>query len=260
MLAESGGLAPQPAEPIHLLSKQRPRLGGFALQNGGEQWSCPTSLAARNGFQPITALRGFALRKSGGGERSCSPATERRPIRLKRVPAPRPVSPPKVPAAGFAPASIRLEGGGLSFSAARRWSAGARKWRSPSNARVSRAGARHGQLGERSGPRGGTPTHNTAFEAPHDCNFTTRGNPSSLHGSFDGTSFGFRSSKVVPLPGIAPGIRPSHGRVIALSLQGEKRSPTRVELRYVSPGYVSLLGAQPQPRARAPLDHGRASA
>ena len=63
MLAESGGLAPQPAEPIHLLSKQRPRLGGFTLQSGGEQWSCPTSLAARNGFQPITALRGFALRK-----------------------------------------------------------------------------------------------------------------------------------------------------------------------------------------------------
>ena len=29
-------------------------------------------------------------------------------------------SPPKVPAAGFAPASIRLEGGGLSFSATRR--------------------------------------------------------------------------------------------------------------------------------------------
>lgn len=31
-----------------------------------------------------------------------------------------PVSPPKVPAAGFAPASIRLEGGGLSYSATRR--------------------------------------------------------------------------------------------------------------------------------------------
>ena len=32
-----------------------------------------------------------------------------------------------------------------------------------------------GQLGEQNGPRGGTPTHNTAFEALHDCNFTTRG-------------------------------------------------------------------------------------
>src|SRR5688572_19323810 len=63
MLAESGGLAPQPAKPIHLFSKQRPHLGGFTLQSGGEQWSCPTSLAARNGFQPITALRGFALHK-----------------------------------------------------------------------------------------------------------------------------------------------------------------------------------------------------
>ena len=74
MLAESGGLAPQPAEPIHLFSKQRPHLGGFTLQSGGEQWSCPTGLAARNGFQPITALRGFTLRENGGGERSCSPS------------------------------------------------------------------------------------------------------------------------------------------------------------------------------------------
>jgi hypothetical protein len=31
-LAESGGLAPQPAEPIHLFSKQCPHLGGFTLQ------------------------------------------------------------------------------------------------------------------------------------------------------------------------------------------------------------------------------------
>ena len=58
--------------------------------------------------------------KNGGGERSCSPAARSRPIRFKRVPTPWPVSPPKVPAAGFAPASIRLEGGGLSFSATRR--------------------------------------------------------------------------------------------------------------------------------------------
>src|SRR5690606_4278820 len=34
---------------------------------------------------------------------------------------------------------------------------------------------------EKNGPRGGTPTHNTAFEAPHDCNFTTRGKNWSLH-------------------------------------------------------------------------------
>jgi hypothetical protein len=32
------------------------------------------------------------------------------------------------------------------------------------------------------------------------------------------------AAKVVPLPGIAPGTRPSHGRMMALSLQGEKRS------------------------------------
>src|ERR1041385_8897420 len=83
-MAESRGLAPQPDWPVHLFSRQCPRLGGFALH---------------------------------------------------------------VSATGFAPASIRLEGGGLSFSATRR----------------------------KNGPHGGTPTRNTAFEAPHDCNFTTRG-------------------------------------------------------------------------------------
>lgn len=34
-LAESGGLAPQPAMPIQLFSKQRPHLGGFTPQ---EKW------------------------------------------------------------------------------------------------------------------------------------------------------------------------------------------------------------------------------
>ena len=34
-MAESGGLAPQPAGPVRLFSKQRPRLGGFTLQ---EEW------------------------------------------------------------------------------------------------------------------------------------------------------------------------------------------------------------------------------
>lgn len=73
--------------PVHLFSKQRPHLGGFTLQeNGGEQWTCPTGLATRAGFQPDAALRGFTL-QSGGGERSCSPApTCRGPIRFKRVP------------------------------------------------------------------------------------------------------------------------------------------------------------------------------
>ena len=46
----------------------------LSRKDGGEQWSCPTSLAARIGFQPITALRGFTLLKIGGGERSCSPS------------------------------------------------------------------------------------------------------------------------------------------------------------------------------------------
>lgn len=33
-VAESGGLAPQPVWPVHLFSRQRPRLGGFTLQIG----------------------------------------------------------------------------------------------------------------------------------------------------------------------------------------------------------------------------------
>ena len=74
-----------------IIIEASPHLGGLTRQSGGEQWSCPTSLAARIGFQPITALRGFTLRKIGGGERSCSPAARGRPIRFKRVPAPRPV-------------------------------------------------------------------------------------------------------------------------------------------------------------------------
>lgn len=36
-VAESGGLAPQSDEPIHLFSKQRPRLGEFTLQKSPRQ-------------------------------------------------------------------------------------------------------------------------------------------------------------------------------------------------------------------------------
>ena len=58
--------------------------------------------------------------KNGGGERSCSPSRACGTNPLQTVVPPCGISPPKVPAAGFAPASIRLEGGGLSFSATRR--------------------------------------------------------------------------------------------------------------------------------------------
>lgn len=95
--------------------------------------------------------RSAALLSKVAEARGHAPQRRCRPIRFKRVPAPRPVSPPKVPPAGFAPASIRLEGGGLNCSATG------------------------------SGPRGGTPTRNPAFEAPHDGNFTTRGKKWSPH-------------------------------------------------------------------------------
>src|SRR5262245_22534412 len=84
-MAESGGLAPRPAEPIQLLSKQRPRLGGFTLQRGGEQWSRPTSLAARTGFQPVTALCGFALQKMAEARGHAPHPAAAGPIRFKRL-------------------------------------------------------------------------------------------------------------------------------------------------------------------------------
>lgn len=62
ILAESGGLAPQPAEPIHLFSKQRPRLGGFTLQSGGR--------SAQRGDGEAPSLRGVSgagARGAGGG-------------------------------------------------------------------------------------------------------------------------------------------------------------------------------------------------
>src|SRR5947209_19888753 len=46
-LAESGGLAPQPARPVRLLSKQRPRLGGFTLQERVAESSGPAPQASR---------------------------------------------------------------------------------------------------------------------------------------------------------------------------------------------------------------------
>lgn len=69
------------------------------------------------------------------------------PIRFKQSPARLSGLASMVSAAGLAPASFRLEGGGLNFSTTR----------------------------SQSGPHGETPTRNPAFEAPHDCNFTTRG-------------------------------------------------------------------------------------
>ena len=167
-VAESGGLAPQPAEPIQLFSKQRPHLGGFTLH---EKWRRAVVLPHR----PCGPKR---LPTDHRALRFYSPEKWRRrevmlPSGLAALPASNgcrhacPVSPPKVPPAGIAPASIRLEGGGLSFSATG------------------------------SGPHGGTPTRNPAFEAPHDCNFTTRG-------------------KVVPSRGLAPRSRASRARVLSL--------------------------------------------
>ncbi len=119
-MAESGGLAPLSALPIHLLSKQRPHLGGFTLlklaESSGPAPQAQRPKPASNRSPHFAALlskmaeaRGHApqrlhvaLTASNGCRHAC------------------PISPPKVSATGFAPASIRLEGGGLNFSATRR--------------------------------------------------------------------------------------------------------------------------------------------
>ncbi len=59
----------------------------------------------------------------------------------------------------------------------------------------------------RNGPRARTPTGNRSFEASHDVSFTTRG------------------WKMVPLPGLAPGIQPSHGCVMCFFTTGRKAEP-----------------------------------
>lgn len=137
--------------PVHLFSKQpAPRRVHSPRKNGREQWTCPTGLATRAGFQPDAALRGFTL-QSGGGERSCSPAAG----------PPDPLQTGAGTSAGFAS-------------------------QSPPG-RICTCvdplrGRRPELLGHgESGPRGGTPTRNPAFEAPHDGNFTTRGKKWSPH-------------------------------------------------------------------------------
>ena len=106
--AEHGGLAPQPAEPIPLFSKQRPHLGRVhspkwrteraaqrwrspeerGVSDGGareaaasrtKQWSVPHTPrgSKRLPTDPHTS-RFCSPKKNGGGERSCSPAARQR--------------------------------------------------------------------------------------------------------------------------------------------------------------------------------------
>ncbi len=78
-------------------------------------------------------------------------------------------SPPKVSVAGFAPASFRLEGGGLCFSATRR-----KADLAVGMTRAHALGATPHTCGVPVGLLA-SPTRNTAFEALRDNNFTTRG-------------------------------------------------------------------------------------
>ena len=169
------------------------RNAGTKAQSGGEQWFCPTGLAARTGFQPITALRGFTLRENGGEQRSCAPTGIAGPSVFKAVSAPRRICSPKVPAAGFAPASVRLEGGGLGCSATRRkiWQVRlelhqhyaafearpticCRRTRVSAFARLEpRRDAASDSEAAKSGPPARNCTRNSTFARSHDRSFTT---------------------------------------------------------------------------------------
>lgn len=126
------------------------------------------------------------------------------PVRFKRSPAPRPVSPPKVSAAGFAPASVRLEGGGLSFSATRSrmdLAAGL----PPTTRRSKRRMIVISPREEKSGPPARNCTWNSTFAESRDRSFTTgrkteprpRGTPADVslrHQSASGTDSTSRTS------------------------------------------------------------------
>jgi hypothetical protein len=175
-LAESGGVAPQPAEPVRLCSKQRPRLGGFTLQKMAEG-SGPAPQALRpepaSNRSPRFAVLPSESLKDGGGERSCSPATcaaqsasngcrHLGRFRLRN------------PAAGIAPALIRLEDGGLNCSATRRKMAGP-VGVAPTLFRVrSAADCLLPTDPNKSGPLARICTWDPAFARPCDRCFTTR--------------------------------------------------------------------------------------
>lgn len=158
-MAESGGLAPQPTNRSSCFRNSvRALADSLSITFGGEQWFCPTDPEVRAGFQPVAALRGFTLQILAEAR---GHAPQRHEVALTASNGCRhacPVSPPKVSATGFAPAWVRLEGGGLSFSATRR------------KGFCDELLIRNNTIG----PCGGNPTRNDAFEARHDNNFTTQ--------------------------------------------------------------------------------------
>lgn len=86
-VAESGGLAPQPAGPVQLLSKQRPRLGGFTLQKMAES-SGPAPQAGRPGLISGQPPRFAALlSKNWRREEVMLPSGKHPPIPLQTGPS-----------------------------------------------------------------------------------------------------------------------------------------------------------------------------
>jgi hypothetical protein len=74
IVAESGGFAPQPAKPVHLLSRQRPRLGGFTLQSWRRAVVLPHKPCGSNRLPTDHRASRLYSPKCGGGERSRSSA------------------------------------------------------------------------------------------------------------------------------------------------------------------------------------------
>lgn len=145
------------------------------MKFGGEQWFCPTDPEVRAGFQPVAALCGFTLHKLAEAR---GYAPQRHEAALTASNGCRhacPISPPKVSATGFAPASFRLEGGGLSFSATRsNW------WVRPDlhrhySAFEARLTSYCRRTRRKNDPPAGTCTLISAFAEPCDGCFTTGG-------------------------------------------------------------------------------------
>ena len=71
-------------------------------------------------YRSAALLLSYGRIRNGGERRSCAPIGLADPSVFETASAPRRIHSPLVPAAGFAPALFRLEGGGLSCSATRR--------------------------------------------------------------------------------------------------------------------------------------------
>ena len=193
-VAESGGLAPQPATAGPSVFETAPAPRRVHSPRKMAESSGPAPQALRPEPASNRTPRSAALLSKVAEARGHAPQRRCRPIRFKRVPAPRPVSPPKVPPAGFAPASIRLEGGGLNCSATGRVDLAAGL--PPATRRSKRRMMVISPREEKSGPLTRTCTSISSFAGSRPVSWTMKG-------------------KLEPAAGVAPAWSDLQGRHVA---------------------------------------------